>query len=118
MTQTTTQRVIQAMERRDAEGAAALFCRDGIFCGLDGREYTGRAQIHNVFAAYFARIRSLEFRDLTIALVASRPQAEPLTHVCYRFYAEGTDGSVRERDTRVIVEYNDDCIAAWREFRE
>ena len=118
MTKTIIERVIAAMERRDAAGAAALFCHDGIFCGLDGHEYTGRATIQAVFAAYFARIRHLEFRHLTIAQVASQQPVESLAHVSYRFYAEGTDGSVHERDTRVIVEYNDDYIAAWREFRE
>ncbi|MHB8461912.1 MAG: SgcJ/EcaC family oxidoreductase [Vulcanimicrobiaceae bacterium] len=118
MTQTTIERVIAAMDRRDAAGAAALFCRDGIFCGLDGHEYTGRAAIQAVFTAYFARIRRLEFRSLNIAQVASQQPVESLAHVSYRFYAEGTDGRAHERETRVIVEYNDDCIAAWREFRE
>ena len=46
--------IIEAWNRQDAEGYAALFAEDAIVVGFDGSEMSGRTEIAEQLAAIFA----------------------------------------------------------------
>ena len=105
-------RLIEAWNRRDAEGFSAVFAADGRAIGFDGSEMTGRREIaeqlgaifaHHPTAPYVARVREVQLLEPDIAILRAavgmvppgRRELDPAVNAIQTLVVSAREGAPR-----------------------
>lgn len=95
----------------DEARAAACFASEGIFREPDREPVVGRSAIAAHFAKFFHAGPQWRWTVEEIMEAGYR------CVVVYRFALKGSSGEWREHDGCAIVDFANDSIVQWREFR-